>query len=455
MEGTGTTAVYRSTAVVIWALAIWHSWVARGLYVDGSAALLYMMHNGGYALFYDTRQTLMAVTQTPAAIALLLGVTDTHLLGRLLSVGLFFVPTAYYHASLWRARRDPALLAAVILAIVVVFLPTSFFIMGEYNAILPAILFVAVVVATSTRPTVGDGLMLIVTTVMLLRSYEIVLAFGVLAAAMIVWRLREAGARGPGGVLHVVAALLFLGAAGLSLMSLLGPHPEGRVDDALTGIWLFWTNVQFMLPLGAIAIVAAAGLAAPRLLEQRPVYVVAAVLFVLLALSPLLWLTEGGHGRPLPKSHYHTRMVAGVVLAAIAIVIWLYAIKPRWTPPALALLSRAPAGRRLLAFAFAGLLAALPADLQLTELWRRSVAEFQATLTTRSGLVPVDQTAFVRAPGGEMVENWALASQSIVMRRALSNGVVVPPAGFDRWQFYDARKPWIRNVDRFLWDDGR
>ena len=37
-------------------------------------------------------------------------------------------------------------------------------------------------------------------------------AFGLLAALMIGWRLRVSGARGPGGVLHVAAALLFVAA---------------------------------------------------------------------------------------------------------------------------------------------------------------------------------------------------------------------------------------------------
>ena len=69
-------------------------------------------------------------------------------------------------------------------------------------------------------------------------------------------------------------------------------------------------------------------------------------------------------------------MVAGVVLAGIAIAIWLYALRPGWGPRAFIVLSQAANGRRLMLFALAGLLAALPADLQLTELWRRSVAEF-------------------------------------------------------------------------------
>ena len=54
-----------------------------------------------------------------------------------------------------------------------------------------------------------------------------------------------------------IVLALFVVAAALSLHSLLGPHPEGRVDDALSGIWLFGTNVQFILPLGAVTVTCA------------------------------------------------------------------------------------------------------------------------------------------------------------------------------------------------------
>ena len=259
----------------------------------------------------------------------------------------------------------------------------------------------------------------------------------------------------PGGVLHVAAALLFVVAAALSLHSLLGPHPEGRVDDALSGIWLFGTNVQFILPLGAVTVISIAGLVRPKLLEHRQLYVVAGALLLLLALCPLARLTADGTGQPLPKSHYHTRMAAGVVLAAIAITVWIYAMRPAWMPNALATLSRAANGWRLLLFAFVGLLAAVPADLQLTELWRRSMSAFQETIAARSGLIPIEETPFGRKPYSDMVENWALVSQSLVMRRATGNGIVVPPKDFKGWQFLDAHKRWITNVDRFLWDDGR
>ena len=454
MVGVGTTAVYRMAALLIWGLAVWHSWLARGLFADGSATLLYMMHIDNYVMLYDSRQTVIAVTQTPTAIALWLGVTDTHLLARLLSAGLFYLPTIFYHACLDRARHDPALLGAVVLAIAVVFLPTSFFIIGEYNAILPAILYVVLVLATARRPKIVDGVLLIVTAAMLLRSYETVLAFGLLLAGLTVWRLKLSGTRDWPTLLYVLAAVMFVTAAGFSLQSLVGPHSEGQVDDALAGAGLFWTNLQFVLPLAAVLIVTLAGLIAPALLERRRLYLAASVFLILLALSPLLWLGDG-EMRPLPKAHYHTRMMASVVMAAIAIAVWLYALQPSWAPRALAVLSGAANGRRLMQFALVALLAGLPADLHLTALWQRSVSLFQASLAARPGLIPVEETPFYRGYWQNFVENWALSSQSLVMRRSPRDGTIVPPKGFAYWKFLDATKLWITNVDRFGWDDGR
>ena len=454
MTQAGTTAVYRIAAALIWALAIWHSWLARGLFVDGSAALLMMMHKGGYALFYDTRQTLMTVTQTPAAVALMLGATDTHLLARLLSVGLFFVPTAYYHASLWRARHDPALMGAVVLAIAVVFLPTSFFIMGEYNTILAAVLFAVLVLATADRPTLGDGAMLILTALVLMRSYETMLAFGLLVAGLAVWRLRISGRRDAASLLLGVAAALFLASAGLSLQAMVGPHAPGHLRETLNGIRWFWANLQFVLPLAALLIVALAGLLAPRLLESPRLYLLPALLLALLALSPLLWLGDGTL-RPYAKGHYHSRMVASMVTAAIAIAIWLYALRSASAPKALVVLARPDNGRRLMLFGLAALVAALPADILLSELWRRSVLVFQDTIAARPGLIPVEETAFNRDPYRYLIEDWALSSESLALRRNPRDGIIMPPRGFAHWQFIDATKPWITNIDRFRWDDGR
>ena len=450
--GVETLAVH-GAAVLIWILALWHSWLARGLFSDGSAELLYMMENGGYALFYDSRQTLMALTQTPAAAAILLGVTDSEILARLLSAGLFFVPTAYYHACLLRARHDPALLGAVLCAIAVIFMPTSFFIAGEYNTILPAVLFVTLVVATAERPTIGDAILLLATATMLLRSYETMVIYGPLLAGLVLWRLRPDGWRSMAGLGQGLAALLFLASAGCAVQSLLNPSDRSHVEASLVGIGLFWTNLQFVLPLAAFTLVVAAALLTPRLLEQWPLYFVAGVLLVAVSLCPLLWLSDGSM-RPYPKAHYHSRLVAGAVMGAIAIAVWLYMHRPRWSPRCLVLLSQPANGRKWLLFGLAALLAGLPADLLLSELWRRSLVEFQATIAARPGLIAVEATALSREPWRHFVEDWALPSESRVLRHAPTDGIVLAPAGHVGWLFFDGRRPEPATADRFLWRDG-
>ena len=460
MERPGTKTVYRLSVALIWALAVWNVWLARGLFIDGSHALLNMMFDDGYALFYKSRETLMAVTQTPAALAILLGVTDSHLLGRLLSVGLFFLPTAYYHLCLSKARQDPALLGAVLLAIAVVYMPTNFFAMGEYNTIMPAMLFVALVVATAQRPTTADGALLLGTALILLRSYDTMLAFGPLAAFMLAWRLNAFGGRGPhvgfllGYELYLGAALLFVAGASqsaLSLLSLLGEQPQGQLLETLTGMSLSGTNVQFVLPLAAIVIVTLAGIVLPRLLEGRALYLAAGLLLVLLALCPLMWLTADGTGRPLARAHYHTRIVSGLVVAAIITASWLYAARPGWAPRALAVLSQVKGGRNLMLFGLAALLASLPADIQLSELWRRSVVVFQQTIASRPGLIDVHETPFAREPYNQMVETWTLASQSVVLRRTFRDGMIVPPRDFTGWQFFDGNAHMATKAERYLW----
>jgi hypothetical protein len=107
-------------------------------------------------------------------------------------------------------------------------------------------------------------------------------------------------------------------------------------------------------------------------------------------------------------------------------------------------------------FGLAAFLAALPADVQLSELWRRSVAVFQESMASRPGLIDVRDTPLAREPYIQMIENWTLASQSIVMRRSFADGIVVPPRDFLGWQFYNGYAHHsATKADRFLWDDGR
>ncbi len=138
------TFAYRATLCLIWALALWHSWTCRGLFVDGSAFLVQIVRREWFFDFYAPRLYAMMAGQIPVMTAVTLGVTDLHLLARLLSFGLFGLPTLFYTFALHRVKDEPVLMAIVIAAIAIVFMTTSFFIVGEYNTAYAISLMVAV-----------------------------------------------------------------------------------------------------------------------------------------------------------------------------------------------------------------------------------------------------------------------------------------------------------------------
>src|SRR5476649_2881173 len=150
-----TNLAYRSAIGLIWALALWHSWLCRGLFVDGSAFLLNIVRHEWFFDFYPPRLYAMIVAQLPIMTAVTLGQTDLHVLARLLSFGLFGLPTLLYTLALVRARREPVLLAVLIAAIGAIFFTTSFFIVGEYNSAYPLALLIAVRLVTAERLTIG------------------------------------------------------------------------------------------------------------------------------------------------------------------------------------------------------------------------------------------------------------------------------------------------------------
>ena len=150
------TTAYRATVAIIWALALWHSWTSRGLFVDGANFLVHIVRQEAFFDFYLPRVYAMVLGQIPVMTAVTLGVTDLHLLARLLSLGLFALPTIFYTLALHRAKDDAVLLAVVIAAIAIVFMTTSFFIVGEYNTLYAVTILIAVRLATADRPTWPD-----------------------------------------------------------------------------------------------------------------------------------------------------------------------------------------------------------------------------------------------------------------------------------------------------------
>jgi hypothetical protein len=443
------TFVYRSTLCLIWALALWHSWTCRGLFVDGSAFLVQIVRREWFFDFYAPRLYAMIVGQIPVMTAVTLGVTDLHLLGRLLSLGLFGLPTLFYTFALHRVKDEPVLMAIVIAAIAIVFMTTSFFIIGEYNTAYSICMMVAVRLATAERLTYPDSIVLVLAAALATRTYEVMIYLGPLMALMVLWRVWRTPARPiiP-TLLHLVAVGLFIFSMFVAIDSVVHPHSAEHLEESWHQAFFFWQNMQFDFVFVAALIIVVWAILRPGDLDQLRPYRWALVCLAILALSPLLALTDT-LVRPLAKSQYVARMASGLVIAFMIIVIWAYKAKPGRTLPAFAAFAEPAVARRLLAFAGLMLLAVIPSDLFLTATWSRYLDALAATVRTNTGVVAFEDTPLAKRPHNLLVENWVLTTQSLALRSREGDAVVVPPRGFDEWVPFPPREP--PNIGQFFW----
>src|SRR5262249_34892394 len=150
--------------------------------------------------------------------------------------------------------------------------------------------------------------------------------------------------------LHLLAMSGFLAGMLVGIGSVARPYSVGPLDETIETATHFWQNLQFDLAvLSALVGVRWARLR-PRALLGRQPYRWAAAGLLLLALSPLLVLSDG-LVRPLAKSQYVARSAAGLVIFAIVVFIWVHASKLRAKPAAFAILDAPDAARRLAVFA--------------------------------------------------------------------------------------------------------
>ncbi|MBS0540147.1 MAG: hypothetical protein JSR47_15375 [Proteobacteria bacterium] len=448
------TFAFRATLCLIWALALWHSWICRGLFVDGATFLVQIVRYEEFFQFYPPRRFAMIAGQLPVMTAILLGVTDLHLLARLLSFGLFALPTALYSLALYRARNDTVLLSGVIAIVGLVFLTTSFFIVGEYNTVYALATLVGVRLLTADRLRWVEGLVLVLLAAFSLRVYEAMLYIGPLLVLMTLWRAWSVPRRPLGPLLlYLASAVLFGGACAVAIDSIVHPFSpliDSHIGDTLGQIVNFWHNIPFDCAFGAALVVVVWALVRPADLTTAKPYRWAIVLLALMALSPLLAVAETLI-RPLPKAQYVARTMGGLVVCGILVFLWLHTSRLHNRLKALIVLRRPDAARRLLAFACLMPLAAGPSDILLSREWVGFLDAARATVTSRTGIVAIEDTPLVRWPHSLMVENWVLQSQSLILRAREGDAVIVPPRGFTEWVPFAPDDP--PNIGRYYWRD--
>ncbi len=445
-----TTAVaYRTTIGLIWALALWHSWESRGLFVDGSAFLVQIARREWFFDFYAPRLYAMIVGQAPIMTAIFLGITDLHLLARLLSLGLFALPTALYTLALVRVKDEPVLLAAVIGAIGLVFMTTSFFIVGEYNTAYAIAIVVAVRLVTARELALLDGLFLAVISLLAARTYEAMIYLGPLLSVMVlhtVWRMPSR--RWLPTTLYLLSVVGFIGGMAVAIHSLVKPWSTEHLDETIETASNFWQNVQFDLALASALVVVIWGLIRPRdLLGGKP-YRWAGVLLVILALTPLLTLSDT-LVRPLAKSQYVARQAAGLVIVAIVLFIWFYGSLLGDKIAVFATLRTPEAARRFLAFAVVIVVAILPSDIYLTRNWSSYLDIVRAEVVAKNGVIPFEDSPLARHPYDLLVEAWILPSQSLALRAKRGDGIIAPPRNFKAWQPFPPAEPYP--LGKYTW----
>jgi hypothetical protein len=416
-------AAYRSVVLLLWALAVNATIASRGLFWDGSPFMVNILDLGQVHDFYTARAHVDWVTQLPLLLLSELGVRDTGLLAMVYSAALFGLPTALYHAALARVKNDAVLLGIVVAVIATVYLPTSFFIIGEYNITYAAVVLAMAVTLTPTPMRLGDAVLLCLLGLLCVRSYETMVYLGPLVAGAIVWSMRRQNDPWVRG-LCAVAALAFLAGGVVALVAIVDywNHPHFLKVRAMT--FDFWQNQQFVIPLIGLAVAAAVALLRPSWLQGSGPPLVIGIAAAALALSPWYRLIYE-HSILYPPAHYLARQAAGVVLAVLLGCMWLHVAWQR-RPPAVFTILRLPAvSRRLVLAMTALLLAAAVPDVVLTGLWSDYLARMRILVDSRDGAIRARDLPLLDWPDKLFAQDWSLPAMSALISRTPGRAYVL------------------------------
>ncbi|HTR84137.1 MAG TPA: hypothetical protein VMI56_06635 [Reyranella sp.] len=415
------TGLYRLAVLLLWALALLNSAASRGLYWDGGSFFVDIIDTGGFHDSFVSRAHVAWATQLPLLAALDLGITDnTRVLAIVLSAGLFFLPAALYHLALARLRHDATSLAIAIAVVAIVYLPTSFFIIGEYNVTYAAV--AAAMAVALTFKSRRDGVILCLLGVLCLRSYESMVYFGPLLAAASLWGAPDDDdiAR----LLRRLAAFAFLGGAVVALRTMVYYWDHPYFIEVRAATFDFWQDLQFVIPIVGLAIFAAITLLTPRWLQGRGPTIVIGVVAILLVVSPWAYLVNPGTIL-FPPAHYVARTAAGGVLLALLAALWLYRA---WRGPPLALvdtLRQPEVGRRLTMAMLLLFAASAVPDVFLTRVWTDYVSLRRGYVTSHTGYIKASTLPSLAWPHRMFDQNWTLPALSVILRAKPGDAVIV------------------------------
>jgi len=425
MRLPGVTGCYRLTALVLWALAIANTVACRGLFWDGGSFFVDIIDTGSFHDSFVSRAHVIWATELPLFAALHFGITNnTHVLAIALSAGLFLLPAALYHLALARLRHDATSLAIAIAVVAIVYLPTSFFIIGEYNTTYAAV--TAAMAVALTFKDWRDGVILCLLGILCIRSYESMAYFGPLLAAASLWGVPR-GAHDDDVVarlLRAIAAFAFLGGAFVAAWTMVRywHHPYFMAVRAAT--FDFWQDLQFIVPFVGLTVFAALCLVRPRWLQGRGPEIVIAVVAIIIAGSPWAYLINPGTIL-FPPAHYIARTAAGGVLLVLLLALWLHHGWHGRQIVLIEMLRRPQVGRRLAAAMFMLAAASAVPDVILTRVWMDNMSFLQDFVATHTGYVKASAFSLPKGARRLFYDNWTLPAESVILRSKPGNAIVL------------------------------
>ncbi len=442
---------YRAVVVLLWGLAIHDSFACRGLFWDGAAFLANLIDNRTFHDFYPARAHVGWVTQAPVLVAIRAGVTDIHVLAIVQSAALFMLPVGLYHLALARVRHDLVLSAVVLAILALVFLPVSFFIVGEYNAAYAAVTAAMAILLTGGAHRRRDAGIVLALAVLCLRSYEAMAYLGPLMAAAVLWHRRGLPRHDvPARLMMALAALAFAGSALVAggTIFIYWDHPHFTLVRA--AILDFWQNLQFVVPVAGLALVALVSLVFPSWLRGRLPAALILLVAAVLAATPWFRQLLGPESMVFPPSHYVARTAAGCLLWAMLLFMWVHVVWRERVPVLLRLLREGAVARRLVLALTVLLLAAAIPDVMLTRLWVGYLGYVRSLVVDRTGDVYFTDLPTRQWPQVLFSQDWTAPALGALLRGDGRNAHLLGPQGAAPMPF-DSRCGTLPELKGFYW----
>jgi hypothetical protein len=356
---------------------------ARALYDDGSYYFMRVLEAGGFTEMLVTRGHAAFLFQLPVVIALKFGIRDLTQLQIAFGLGCFCAWPVAMALCLWLSPKHFWLVA---LACGAGYLNAAFVAVGEH-VVAHAFFWPVVFVLLFVRPlTPGAAVVLLLSSVILVRSYETMLFF----APPLVWLawLRARGAEKPWQRIVFLLTIFFLFAAILiAVDGTLHPCTLSSANSFKIGVmsvvaspgWTIgWTMAWLALMLGCF-------FAKVRTLLARPlVWLLLAGIILLWGAWPLL-----SPANLYPYKQYEARFLDLIVPLGLLGVALVLAKWPAWLEPA---------RQQLVHLSAALLLAQSLWHLGATEQWRGYLNVWRHLVTTQKGLIDLTATDYWRQP---------------------------------------------------------